>query len=134
MNQLGRLGCLVSLVGVLGACGGATTGPAASVEPVFVGTGTHRRAVDTSSAEAQRYFDQGLAFLYAFNHDEAIRSFQRAADDFDPGCAMAQWGIAVANGPHIDKPVVPPEREAAGVAAAGACAWRRRSTTARIVP
>jgi hypothetical protein len=57
----------------LAACGGAATGPPTSVEPVFDGLGTHRRTVDTSSPDAQRFFDQGLAFLYAFNHDEAIR-------------------------------------------------------------
>ncbi len=117
MRRLGRTCCLVSVIGILGACGGAATGPATSVEPVFDGLGTHRRAVETSSAEAQQYFDQGLAFLYAFNHDEAIRSFQRAAE-VDPGCAMAQWGIAYANGPHINNPAVPPEREAAAFAAA----------------
>jgi len=67
------------------------------------------RAVTTRSPEAQRYFDQGLAFLYGFNHDEAIRSFRRAAE-LDPGCAMAHWGVAVANGPHINNPVLPADR------------------------
>ena len=67
------------------------------------------RAVTTRSPEAQRYFDQGLAFLYGFNHDEAIRSFRRAGE-LDPGCAMAHWGIAIANGPHINNPVLPPDR------------------------
>jgi tetratricopeptide (TPR) repeat protein len=77
--------------------------------PLFGGLGGHSRKVTTASSEAQRYFDQGLAFLYAFNHDEAIRSFRRAAD-LDPGCAMAFWGVAVANGPHINNPVVPEDR------------------------
>lgn len=71
----------------------------------FEGTGPHARKVKTSSAEAQEWFDQGLNFLFAFNHDEAIRSFERAAAA-DPGCAMAHWGIAVANGPHINNPMV----------------------------
>ena len=53
----------------------------------------------------------GLAFLYAFNHDEAIRSFRRATE-LDQACAMAWWGIAYANGPHINNPVVPEAREA----------------------
>ena len=118
VTRLGQLCCLVSLFGILGACGGAANRPATAVEPVFSGLGTHRRTVDTSSTEAQTFFDQGLAFVYAFNHDEAIRSFQRAAE-LDPKCAMAQWGIAYANGPHINNAVVPPEREAAGFAAAG---------------
>jgi tetratricopeptide (TPR) repeat protein len=77
--------------------------------PLYEGLGGLSREVTTSSPEAQRYFDQGLAFLYAFNHDEAIRSFRRAGE-LDPGCAMAFWGIAYANGPHINNPVVPEER------------------------
>ena len=71
--------------------------------------GAFARPITTSSPEAQRYFDQGLAFLYGFNHDEAIRSFRRAAE-LDPGCAMAHWGVAVANGPHINNPVLPADR------------------------
>jgi len=77
--------------------------------PLFDGLGNFGRKVTTSSPEAQRYFDQGLSFLYAFNHDEAIRAFEQAAK-FDPDCAMAWWGIAVANGPHINNPIVSPER------------------------
>jgi tetratricopeptide (TPR) repeat protein len=71
----------------------------------FEGTGPHTRKVTTASVEAQEWFDQGLAFYYAFNHDEAIRSFQRATE-VDPKCAMAWWGLALANGPHINNPIV----------------------------
>jgi tetratricopeptide (TPR) repeat protein len=74
-------------------------------EPLFVGLGPRSRRVTTTSAEAQRYFDQGLKFLYAFNHDEAIRSFRQSAS-LDPACAMAWWGIAYACGPHINNPTV----------------------------
>jgi tetratricopeptide (TPR) repeat protein len=74
-------------------------------EPRFTGLGPHRRKVTTSSDAAQQYFDQGLAFLFGFNHDEAIRSFEAAAA-IDPQCAMAFWGIAAANGPHINNPAV----------------------------
>lgn len=88
---------------------GASAFAAAPVVPLFGGTGSHSRPVTTRSAEAQRYFDQGLAFLYAFNHDEAIRSFQ-AATQLDPSCAMAWWGIATAAGPHINFPFVPEPR------------------------
>jgi tetratricopeptide (TPR) repeat protein len=90
--------------------------PTAATEPRFEGIGPHHRAV-TVSSEAQDYFDQGLAFLYAFNHDEAIRSFEHAAR-LDPDCAMAHWGIAYATGPHINKADVPEEREAKAFAAA----------------
>jgi tetratricopeptide (TPR) repeat protein len=67
--------------------------------------GTHTRKVSTNAPTAQRYFNQGLAFLYGFNHDEAIRSFEAAASS-DAQCAMAYWGIALANGPHINNPAV----------------------------
>ncbi|MEO6004185.1 MAG: hypothetical protein ABIZ04_17380 [Opitutus sp.] len=76
-------------------------------EPFFEGLGVYERKVTTSSAEAQRYFDQGLRFLFGFNHGAAIRSFQAAASA-DPSCAMAHWGIALASGPHINFPAVPP--------------------------
>ncbi|NNC87801.1 MAG: tetratricopeptide repeat protein [Akkermansiaceae bacterium] len=65
--------------------------------------------ITTDSKKAQDYFNQGLAFLHAFNHDEAIRSFEEAARH-DPDCAMAHWAIALACGPHINNPVVPPAR------------------------
>tara|TARA_R110002096_G_scaffold24760_25_gene78049 strand:- start:1043 stop:2692 length:1650 start_codon:yes stop_codon:yes gene_type:complete len=77
--------------------------------PLFEGLGPHGRDVTTNSESAQRYFDQGLAFLYAFNHDEAIRSFQEAAR-LDPECAMAHWAISLASGPHINNPMVPAAR------------------------
>jgi len=77
--------------------------------PFFEGLGSLSRRITTVSPQTQRYFDQGLAFLYAFNHDEAIRSFRRAGE-LDPKCAMAFWGVAVANGPHINNPVVPVDR------------------------
>lgn len=76
---------------------------------LFEGMGSHCRKITTSSAKAQQYFDQGLTWTYAFNHDEAIRSFEQAAK-YDPTCPMAYWGIALCNGPHINNPVVTPER------------------------
>lgn len=86
--------------------------PASVGVPRYEGLGAFNRKVTTSSEEAQAYFDQGLAFLYAFNHDEAIRAFARAGE-LDPNCAMALWGLALANGPHINNMAVPPEREKA---------------------
>src|SRR5262249_25042186 len=91
-----------------GLASAAGDGPAAENALLFDGLGGHRRPVSTSSVDAQRNFDQGLAFLYAFNHDEAVRSFRQAAR-VDPECAMAWWGIALASGPHINNPVVSPE-------------------------
>ena len=75
--------------------------------PLFDSLGTHTHPVTTSSPEAQRYFDQGLRFVFGFNHGAAIRSFQEAAH-LDPQCAMAHWGIALASGPHINLPMVTP--------------------------
>ncbi len=78
----------------------------------FEEIGPYRRPVTTSSDEAQRYFDQGLAWMYSFNHDEAIRSFARAAA-LDPGCAMAWWGISICEGPNYNDPVMTDERSGA---------------------
>src|SRR5262249_62238395 len=72
--------------------------------PLFDYLGKHHHAVSTDSREAQRYFDQGLILCYAFNHPEAIRSFQEAAR-LDPRCAMAHWGIAFAYGANINMPM-----------------------------
>ncbi len=71
----------------------------------FEGLGNHSRIISTSSVEAQECFDQGLAFLYGFNHDEAIRSFERGLAH-DPKCSALYWGIALANGPNINYPIV----------------------------
>ena len=68
---------------------------------LYAGFGGYARKVTTDSAEAQRWFDQGLQLLYGYNHDEAIRSFERAAQ-IDPSCAMAWWGSAYARGLHIN--------------------------------
>jgi tetratricopeptide (TPR) repeat protein len=73
--------------------------------PLFDGLGGVHRQVTTDSPMAQKYFDQGLAFLFGFNHDEALRAFRWAAH-LDPDCSMAWWGIATANGPHINNPMV----------------------------
>lgn len=50
---------------------------------------------------ARRYFEQGLALAYGFNHRAAIRSF-RLAQEIDPECAMCWWGEALSNGPNIN--------------------------------
>jgi len=50
----------------------------AAKEPLYDGLGSYSRKITTKSAEAQRYFDQGLAFLQRFNHRAAIRAFQQA--------------------------------------------------------
>src|SRR2546423_8336617 len=75
------------------------------------GMGSLHHPVTTKNAEAQKFFDQGLSFVYAFNHGEAVRSFKRAAD-LDGDLAMAYGGVASALGPNINLDV-DPEREIA---------------------
>lgn len=65
--------------------------------------GSYHRPVDTPSAQAQTWFDRGMVWSYAFNHEEAVRCFERALD-LDPGLAIARWGIAYAVGPNYNKP------------------------------
>ena len=57
--------------------------------------------ISTRREDAQKFFDQGMAFVYAFNHDEAVRSFRRAAE-LDPASPMPWWGVALALGPNIN--------------------------------
>ncbi|PQO47956.1 tetratricopeptide repeat protein [Blastopirellula marina] len=70
---------------------------------LYAGFEGYQRDVTTDSAEAQKWFNQGIQLLYGFNHDEAIRSFENAAA-IDPSCAMAWWGSAYARGLHINNP------------------------------
>jgi tetratricopeptide (TPR) repeat protein len=121
-----RRGLLASVA--LGAalavgCGGATTQgaqqaaePAAKPPELLSGLGDHQRPITTSSPEAQRYFDQGLALIYGFNHDAAVRSFDHALT-LDPSCAMCAWGKATALGPNINLPLGPDVAPAAWAAA-----------------
>ncbi|WPZ35993.1 tetratricopeptide repeat protein [Thalassobaculum sp. OXR-137] len=60
--------------------------------------GTWTRPVATAPPDAQTWFDRGLNWLFAYNHEEAVACFHRALEA-DPGCAMAWWGIAYASGP-----------------------------------
>ena len=80
---------------------------AAASDPFHLGS--HSLKVTTSSVEAQRAFDRGLTLAYAFSHGAAEREFRRAAE-LDPKLAMAWWGVALVNGPHINFPVVPPDK------------------------
>src|SRR5262245_42989451 len=119
----GFLVCLALSAAVAAGCGGAGTTrqesaaePAAKAPELLSGLGTHHRPITTPSSDAQRYFDQGLALIYGFNHDAAVRSFDRALA-FDPGCAMCAWGKATALGPNINLPLGPDVAPAAYAAA-----------------
>src|SRR6202163_3734802 len=67
------------------------------------GLGDLHHPVSTKNPQAQQFFDQGLRLIYAFNHDEAARSFQRATE-LDAKLAIAYWGIAEAVGPNYNDP------------------------------
>jgi len=83
---------------------------------LFDGLGTFHRKITTRSALAQKYFDQGMRFVWAFNHDEATRSFARAAQ-IDPKCASCYWGVALTLGPNYNMPTMTAERARVGWAA-----------------
>ena len=75
----------------------------------FDGLGDFHRKVTTQSNDAQQYFDQGMRFLWAFNHDESTRSFARAAQ-LDPQCALCYWGVALTVGPNYNLPSIAESR------------------------
>ena len=112
------VGGSLCLVGLVSGCarGGRGAAIAPPSEPRFDGLGTHARPVSTASPQAQRLFNQGLVWAYAFNHDEAIRSFRAAAEQ-DPNLAVAWWGVALCNGPHINFPLMEPAQSRAAWAA-----------------
>ncbi|OJA04240.1 hypothetical protein QHL1GM_01850 [Halomonas sp. QHL1] len=74
--------------------------------PLFDGLGDHHFPITTGEEEAQEYFNQGLMFIYGFNHFEAARSFEEAVKR-DSECAMCYWGLSLALGPHINAPMHP---------------------------
>ena len=88
------------------SAGSQATGPA----PLLNGLGKLHHPITTANPMAQHYFDQGLTLVYAFNHDEAARSFGYAAK-LDPKCAMAYWGVALARGPNYNESEIDAGRE-----------------------
>ncbi|WP_394834815.1 hypothetical protein LVJ94_50795 [Pendulispora rubella] len=141
MKKLTGLGCLLAAMSLM-ACGSSpppepvpppapqpvaqTATHAAAAPPVqsdaltrwgegailFDDLGGFSRKVTTSSPEAQKYFDQGMRLLYAFNHDESTRSFVKAGQ-IDPGCGMCWWGASLALGPNYNMPMMPDRAQAA---------------------
>jgi tetratricopeptide (TPR) repeat protein len=111
----------IPLLLALAACG--VTPTAVDGEPTAAQLGGAHLPVTCASDRAQRWFDRGLGWCYAFHHDEATRCFRRALEH-DPDCAMAWWGIAYAAGPNInnmemDDAAAERAHEAAERAAAG---------------
>lgn len=99
-----------------------------STVPLYTGLGALDFPITTTSPDAQRYFTQGLAFSYGFNHAAAIASF-REAQRLDPGCAMCWWGEAFAHGPNINAPM-DSRANARAFGAAAYANWLAREATA----
>lgn len=95
----------------------ASTTREGRLSPLLSNLGEFDRKVSARSALAQRYFTQGLALVYGFNHAEAVRSFREAARN-DPKLGMAYWGEALAAGPNINDSATEEDRERAAYAAA----------------
>jgi tetratricopeptide (TPR) repeat protein len=94
-----------------------------STEPParLAGLGARSWKITTASAEAQGWFDQGVALAWGFNHAEAWRAFARALA-LDPGCAMCAWGAAWVLGPNVNDVMHPEAVEPARIALARAVA------------
>src|SRR6266550_8531312 len=97
--------CLVLglFLGSVGAAQDHSAHTQATPATLMRGYGDLQHPVSTNNPQAQQFFDQGLRQIYAFNHDEAAQSFQRAAE-LDPKLAMAHWGVAEAVGPNYNDP------------------------------
>lgn len=114
-------------LGAMFAAGCATPGPHGEMahgpavdqaRPVLYDSlGNYSYRITTGSPDAQRWFDQGLRLVYAFNHHEAQRAFREAAR-IDPACAMCYWGIAMTEGSNYNSPT-DADREKNALAAVG---------------
>jgi tetratricopeptide (TPR) repeat protein len=80
--------------------------------PLVGGLGDAHLDITTSDPMTQEFFDQGLRYLHAFNHSEAVRAF-RHARRLDPNCGICAWGESFALGPNINAPMSPEDNEAA---------------------
>ncbi len=106
--------CLLFTIATLLAQHGGHTAAPPPQKPVTLmpGLGKIKHPIATKTPLAQQFFDQGLMLVYGFNHDEAIRSFEKASS-LDPSSSMPLWGIALALGPNINLDVDPQKEKAA---------------------
>jgi len=88
------------------------------------GLGDYSFPVTSSHPEVQRWFDQGLALAWGFNHDAAERSFLKATE-LDPECAMCWWGASLVLGPHVNATMDPADH---------ADAWNRLQRARELAP
>ena len=94
------------------AAGQEKTASAKPADLSLTAVGRQHHPIATKNEEAQLYFDQGITLIYAFNHEEAARAFQRASE-VDSSSPMPLWGIALAVGPNYNMDV-DAEREKLG--------------------
>ncbi|MAO20592.1 MAG: hypothetical protein CMJ25_07560 [Phycisphaerae bacterium] len=101
----------VSLLALVAGTPSCTSTPSTQQPTALIydGFGNYTRNITTSSNQAQRWFNQGMQLMYGFNHDEAIRSFEMAAQ-LDPEAAMPWWGVAYCQGININDPAMSEER------------------------
>ena len=120
---------LITLVVATGPLAHDMAAPAAPNEGIDPGLGSIHHPVTTRNKQAQAYFDQGMRLVFAFNHEAAIKSFTRAGE-LDSNLAMAQWGVAYALGPNINRPMDPTAHKAAYEALQKAIALKSRASPA----
>src|SRR5436190_23261875 len=119
--------CLIVIIGIVvaAACSrppeaersktpASRPAPAANAG-LIAGLGQHHHPISTSNPQAQQFFDQGFSLVFAFNHEEAVRSFEQAAG-LDPQAAMPHWGIAWALGPNYNLDIDDPRAKQASEA------------------
>src|SRR5437868_5887015 len=100
---------IVTLAALLILALSATAAEPAKEVTLDSGLGNLHWPVSTKNAKSQAYFDQGMRYVYAFNHEAAIRSFDEATR-LDPELGIGYWGTALALGPNINLDV-DPDRE-----------------------
>jgi tetratricopeptide (TPR) repeat protein len=89
-----------------------TSTPSVPSTGILPGVGAHHHPIATTNPDAQKFFDQGMALVFGFNHEEATRSFQRAAE-LDPRAPMPHWGIAWSVGPNYNLDIDDPRAKRA---------------------
>ncbi len=109
MKTTSALIIIFSLTGTIFAQHNHQTAPATKPATLMSGLGNLHHPVSTRNVEAQKFFNQGLTLIYAFNHEEAARSFKRAME-IDPSLAMAWWGYALAIGPNYNESIIDRQR------------------------
>ncbi len=111
----------------LAAAAARPAGAASDPIPLYPDLTKPHWPITTSSAQARRYFDQGLLLTYGFNHAGAVRSF-REAQRLDPDCALCWWGEALALGPNINAPMDDRDRGSALASLDRAVSLRTRAS------